>query len=231
MENENKNESSYQNKLRDLGLNTFLAEEKQRKKIASDLHDHVGQALAMLKFKLAKLKGDAVFCGFDSDIDDMRKLIDQIIAYTRELTIELSPPILHELGFSKSMIWLKDQMAKKYQLKVVLTDDADVYIYDEALRVALFRSVQEILINTVKHAKISEASLNISRLNEELVIKIEDQGKGFSSETLKTTGYGLFSIKERMQTLGGKFEIHSVPNEGTKTFLQVKLNETEHTHR
>lgn len=225
--------SNYQNQLRDLGMNTFLAEEKQRKKIASDLHDHVGQALAMLKFKLGKLKGDAVFCGFDSDIDDMRKLLDQIIAYTRELTVELSPPILHELGFSKAMIWLKDQMAKKYRLTISLNDEANVYIHDEALRLALFRSIQEILINTVKHAKTSEASLNISRLdvNDELVIKIEDQGQGFSSEMMKTSGYGLFSIKERMQTLGGTFEIHSVPSVGTKTILKIKLNETEHTHR
>lgn len=223
--------SNYQNQLRDLGLNTFLAEEKQRKKIASDLHDHVGQALAMLKFKLGKLKGDAVFCGFDSDIDDMRKLIDQIITYTRELTVELSPPIIHELGFSNTMVWLKDQMAKKYQLQISLKDEANVYIYDDALRLALFRSIQEILINTVKHAKTSEASLNISRLNEELVIKIEDQGQGFSSEMMNTSGYGLFSIKERMQTLGGTFEIHSVPNVGTKTIFKIKLNETEHTHR
>ncbi len=217
-------DQNYQEKLRQMSLQLFMTEETQRREIASDLHDHVGQALAMLKFKLAKLKGDAVFCGFDRDIDEMRKLIDQIIKYTRDLTLELSPPLLHELGFSNAISWLCPQMKEKFQLNIHLDDKASEKIQDEKIRIALFRSVQELLFNIVKHAKTPEAWINIEKEGQELIIQIIDHGVGFNGEEKGGQGFGLFSIKERLAPLGGNLQIKTSLGQGTEINLRIKTS-------
>jgi len=221
----------YQEKLRQLSLQLFMSEENQRRIIASDLHDHVGQALAMLKFKLGKLKGDAVFCGLDRDIDEMRKLIDQIIKYTRDLTLELSPPILHELGFSKALLWLCAQMKEKCELNIVLKDEFNEKIENEKIRIALFRSVQELLFNVVKHSGTLEARLTLQRLDGQLVIAIYDRGIGFEVDGKHSHGFGLFSIKERLSSLGGLLQINSELKKGTEIILRMKMDEFKHTDR
>ena len=76
-----------------------ILEERQRRAIAEDLHDHLGQALALLRMKLVETQGYAVFCGFDSSFEEMKALLDQIISYTRNLTFEISSPVLAEFGF------------------------------------------------------------------------------------------------------------------------------------
>jgi signal transduction histidine kinase len=85
----------YQKELREMTLELSLAEERERRTIASNLHDHIGQALAIIKLKLSALQGNAIFCGFEQNIIDIRRLLDQTIQYTRNVTFELSPPVLY----------------------------------------------------------------------------------------------------------------------------------------
>ena len=110
----------YQKKLQRLSTELTLAEAHERREIASDLHDHVGQALAYVRMKLSQLQGNSVFCGFEGDFGGLVKLLDQTISYTRNLTSEISPPILYELGLIPAIEWLIEQTQKKYNLKIAL---------------------------------------------------------------------------------------------------------------
>lgn len=205
--------------LRRLTSELFMAEERSRRAIASDLHDHIGQALAMIRFKLMELQGNAVFSGVDDNIDELKTLLDQTIRSTRSLTFEVSPPMLYELGLEAAIEWLSKQFSEKYRLPIRFHDDKQSRSLTDDLKIALFRSVSELLMNTVKHAEATHATVSISHEDASLRIKVEDDGKGFDVLSLsasKGKHFGLFSIKERLKYLGGKLEIASEAGKGSR---------------
>lgn len=216
----------YQRRLRDLAAELTLAEERQRRELAADLHDHLGQALAMLRLKLMRLKGDAVFCGLDTDLDAMQTLLGQAIRYTRTLTFEISPPVLHELGLAPALEWLAEHLDGKQGLAVKLHAEVPVDPLPETMRVLLFKSVRELLTNVVKHANARTAEVRTALESGALVISVGDDGVGFEPEThLHPQGvagtFGLFSILERVRALGGRLEIDSAPGTGARVRLVV----------
>jgi PAS domain S-box-containing protein len=216
----------YQRRLRDLAAELTLAEERQRLELAADLHDHLGQALAMLRLKLMRLKGDAVFCGLDADLEGMQTLLGQAIRYTRSLTFEISPPVLHELGLAPALEWLAEHLDAKQGLTVRLRAEAPVDPLPEAMRVLLFKSVRELLTNVVKHANAKTATIETTLESGALVIAVADDGVGFDPTThLHPRGdagtFGLFSILERVRALGGRLEIDARPGAGSRVRLVV----------
>ncbi|MBI5868405.1 MAG: hypothetical protein HZB43_08980, partial [candidate division Zixibacteria bacterium] len=104
-----------QDQLRRLSLELSLTEARERRDIAEDLHDHIGQALAFVKLKVSQFRGNAVFCGFEDSIGDVITLLDQTIAYTRGLTLQLCPPILSQAGLLPALDWLAEQVQKYHQ--------------------------------------------------------------------------------------------------------------------
>jgi signal transduction histidine kinase len=216
----------YQRRLRDLASELTLAEERQRRELAADLHDHLGQALAMLRLKLMRLKGDAVFCGLDADLEGMQTLLGQAIRYTRSLTFEISPPVLHELGLAPALEWLAEHLDAKQGLTVRLRAEVPVEPLPEAMRVLLFKSVRELLTNVVKHASARNATIETTLESGALVIAVADDGVGFDPTThLHPRGeagtFGLFSILERVRALGGRLEIDAAPGAGSRVRLVV----------
>ena len=219
---------NYQKKLQRLSTELTLAEARERREIASDLHNHVGQALAYVRMKLSQLRGNSVFCGFEDDFGGLVKLLDQTIRYTRNLTGEISPPVLYELGLIPAIEWLVEQTQKKYDLKVALRTSGRPSYLDEDVKITLFKSIQELIANIVKHANAKHANIHAEWSDKNICLLVMDDGSGFDLDILenrisKNEGFGLFSIKERLKNIGGDISLESKPDSGTSVRMSVPL--------
>ena len=171
---------TYQQQLRALASEASLAEERERREIACNLHDHIGQALAFAKAKLWDLQGYSAFSGIEKDVEEIRNLVGQIIQYTRTLTSELSPPTLYELGLEQALSWLAEQFQKKYRLRIEVKKTKIPLVLKDDIRIILYKSVRELLINVVKHAKASIATITLSNNDNVIQIRVMDDGIGLS---------------------------------------------------
>jgi PAS domain S-box-containing protein len=208
---------NYQEELRSLASELSLAEERERRRIASILHDHIGQLLAVSKIKLGSLLETAEKPGIRFQVNEVRQLVEQAIKYTRSLTSELSPPILYELGFEAALEWLGERMQEQHGFTLTFESDNEPKSVDEEAGIFLFTSVRELLVNIAKHAGASSVRVSVRKNGEDIVIEVEDDGVGFSTTEAdwRSGGFGLFSIRERLQHVGGLMEINSSPGSGT----------------
>ncbi|NQU43677.1 PAS domain S-box protein [bacterium] len=202
-----------------------LAEQRERRRLAQILHDHLQQLLVGAKFGLEALvrrvpedQKDRVV-----QIDD---LLTESIRASRSLTMELSPPILHEAGLAAGLEWLSRWMAEKHGLEVNLKGDSDATTDREDVKVLLFQSTRELLFNVVKHAGVTQARVELTRQGDDhLRVEVSDGGVGFETSEMwdrssrMSGGFGLFSIRERLQMLGGRLEISSEPQHGSRFTL------------
>ena len=207
-----------------------MLEEKQRREIASNLHDHLGQALAMMKMKLKTLRGNAIFCGLDNTFDELISLTDQSISYTRTLTAELVPPALYELGLIPSLEWLAESSSKKYKFKVNFISVADVPKLSDDYNIVIFRSVKELIVNVAKHASASKVDISLEKVSESrFLINVTDDGVGFDpKKQLKSikedpTCFGILSVRQRLAFNGGRLLIESTPGKGTHATIEVNI--------
>jgi PAS domain S-box-containing protein len=215
----------YQEQLRELNTELSLTEERDRRQIAQSLHDNIGQILALGKIKLGELTADTKSSQLAAEI---RELMDQAIQYTRSLTLELSPPILYEVGFEPAIEWLAEQIQTQYNLPIQVTDDFQPKPLDPELRVLLYQVVRELLINVGKHSQAQQAMISLERDLDTIKIIVADNGIGFEvaeqeSQFWKTKNYGLFSVRERLLSIGGKMQIDSHQNKGTQITIVVPL--------
>lgn len=217
--------TTYEGHLRSLASELTLAEERQRRQLAISLHDRIGQGLAVARLKLETLK-HLPPSEHQPKIDDILTLIKQIISDTRSLTFEISPPILYELGLKQAVSWLADHLTRQFGLRVEVRCDEDIVDLSEGARVMLFRSIQELLANTVKHAQALNATVLLQREGKKLRVLVEDDGVGFDAASrggypCGVGGFGLFSIRERIAHLGGQVAIESQPGRGTRVHIVV----------
>ncbi len=217
--------STYQEHLRSLASELTLAEERQRRTLALSLHDRIGQGLAVAKLKVETLK-HVLPTEHQTRVDDVATLIKQIVNDTRSLTFEISPPILYELGLGQAVVWLSEHVNRQFGLPVVVRCDEEFGGVSEGVRVMLFRSIQELLTNAVKHAKASSVTVLLLDDADELCVIVEDDGIGFDVETpgrspSNSGGFGLFSIRERIHHLGGRLDVTSSPGQGTRIQISV----------
>lgn len=220
--------SAYKKNLQEMAFDAALVEERERRKLAADLHDNIGQTLALAQLRLkaaqAKVEGGAA-----KDLAEGIKLIGVALTDTRELTFELSPPVLYDLGLPAAVAWLGDQLETQHHLHVTVEADQPFEKVEDETAALLFRAVRELLTNVIKHAKTSQARVALHRVDSKLAVTVEDHGTGFDPARLKNyeaaKGFGLFSVREQMTRLGGTFEATSSPTQGTKIVLQVPLIE------
>jgi len=211
--------------LRRLAAEVCLAEERERRRIAGDLHDHLGQALVLMKLRLQNLRGDAVLGGHGSTLDELVALSDQAIRYTRSLTFDLSPPVLYELGLGPALEWLGEDLARRHDLKVTVRDRARPVLPDD-LKVMLWKSARELLHNVVKHAGARKVTVELGRDRGDVVVTVADDGCGFDAERARRQAgehFGLFSIEERLHQLGGRLELDTAPGRGATVRLAAPL--------
>ena len=219
---------TYQEQLQSLASELSLTEERERRRLATVLHDHIAQLLVVAKSKFEKIQESAIFRGLTKPMEEIRRLIEESIRYTRSLVFELSPPILYDLGFEPAMEWLGEHMEQQYGLAVTVEDDEEPKPLDNEARILLFRAVRELLFNVLKHAQASFAKVSMHRDGENLRVIVEDNGVGFAPDKLaalseKIEGFGLFSIRERLNYFGGRMEIESTPGEVTRVILTLPL--------
>jgi len=217
---------TYQQQLRSMASELSLTEERERRRLATELHDHVGQILALAQIKLGALKESAGSTALAGPMDEIRRLIEQTIQYTRSLTFELSPPILYDLGFEAAVEWLAEMMQEQHGLRIEVQTDKGPKPLDDEIRVLLFQAVRELLVNVIKHAQATRVRVGIGREGTSLRIKVEDNGVGLPvslDAPLAGRGFGLFSIRERLKYLGGHLEAESEPGQGTRVSLVVPL--------
>jgi PAS domain S-box-containing protein len=216
-----------QTQLRSLAAQLELAEERERERIATGLHDELGQILALVKVRLAALTGSTVSEEIDGRTREVRALLDQAIRQTRSLTFELSSPILKELGLESAIRSLSDRMAKGNDIRVEMRTDGLSKPLAREVGVLLYRAVREMLLNVVKHARARRVEISVGRVDDQIRIRVEDDGVGFvvsePGQSGPTGGFGLFSIQEGLHHIGGRLEIDSAPGKGTRALLTAPL--------
>lgn len=223
---------AYQDQLRSFASELSLTEERERRRIATDLHDHIGQVLAITKIRLGALRD-----GFSSDeacreIDHIRAFVEQAIGYTKSLTFELSPPVLYELGLPAAVEWLCEKLQKEHGIAFLFSDDGRDKPLAVDVTVLLFQALRELLINVVKHARADQVTVDLGRNDDTVRIVVSDNGSGFDPSTIsKESTFGLFSVRERLKHFGGCYEISTKPGSGTTIIMLAPLGNTVDTEQ
>jgi PAS domain S-box-containing protein len=216
-----------QQRLRALGAELSAAEQRERRRIATLLHDDVIQSLALARIRLGGVAQTPSSADSARVVDESRKIIEQAIENLRSLTYQLSPPILHELGLEAALDWLADQFAGQYKFKCRFEDDGQPKPVDGNVQTVLFAGVRELLLNVTKHARAAGAIVCARKEGDAIRVTVEDDGAGFDTARAvradKTAGFGLFNLRERLHSLGGRCEIQSEPGRGTKVVLIAPL--------
>jgi CheY-like chemotaxis protein/two-component sensor histidine kinase len=214
-----------QERLRALTAELTLTEQRERKRLATDLHDYLAQLLVVMRMKLRQAVPLVPAEKAIRLLKEADQALTQALDYTRSLVAQLAPPTLNEFGLLQSVEWLASQMQQQHGLTVNVHPAADGLSLPEDQAILLFQSVRELLYNVLKHARTDEATVKLAITpDSELQISVEDRGCGLDASTLDVHGvgstrFGLFSLKERMATMGGRISIDSRIGTGTRVAL------------
>jgi PAS domain S-box-containing protein len=213
-----------------LASDLTLAEHHAREQIAKTLHDGLQQLLVSATLTLdRRIRRDSQHgAGTDDLLEQVRAHLDQATTIARSLSYELVPPVLRHSGLAAALGWLASWAREKYALEVVVAADPSANTARDDVRTLLFESVRELLFNAVKHAQVNRVMVDLTVNSDEMLcITVRDEGIGFEVARLaeqagtRQVGWGLFSIRERVSLLGGRFEIESAPGYGTSFRLLV----------
>jgi PAS domain S-box-containing protein len=214
----------YQKRLKELAQELVQAEDKERRDLAYILHDDIGQMLAGLNMKLSVLQ--------EADKDhstelfgQITELVDRIMKTTKSLTWEISPTSLYETDIAAGLERMAADLHKFFDLEITI-ETAGVRIeLDRDTAALIFRMAKELLVNIAKHSGTKSADIGISQYNNKVHMVVSDLGTGFDPEKLRNgKGYGLFSIKERLEHINGSMHIDSVPGKGTHILMIIPMD-------
>lgn len=223
----------YQEQLRLLASELTFAEERERRRIAVDLHDFVGQTLAVAKIKLAALQEMASTSGLGEPLSEVQGYIEEAIKYTRSLIYEISSPLLYEFGLEPAVEQLVQQVQEQHAITAQFINDGQPKPVNHEAEISLFRALRELLTNVIKHARAQNVRVHMRRDGDYLQMTVEDDGIGFDTSNigfgLSENGarFGLFNIRERMVCIGGSFAVKSQPWCGTVVTLRAPLRRHE----
>jgi signal transduction histidine kinase len=218
----------YRERVRRLMADLLHAEESERRRLADDLHDGLSQTIALMQIKLAALR-QSTDGKLTPALDEIEELIRQTNRATRSISFELSALSLHDLGLEPAVEWLVENIQSRYGIQILLEDDGKPKPTDERIRLILFRSIRELLINAAKHAEAHHVHVCLRSEDDLLNAMVEDDGVGMEPGAAFDKGSGLFSIQERMAHVGGSMRIQSTPGMGTKIRLCAPVTNGEAT--
>jgi len=219
----------HQQQLQSMASQLSLTEQRERRKIAMGLHDRIGQNLAFSLLKLQSIYQGKHKTDPKKTMSEVCEYITESIQEMRTLIFDLGSPILYQDGFEPALKeWLGEHIEKVHAIDCEYCDDGQPKPLDDDIMVLLFDSVREILVNVVKHAKAKNIKVSIFRDDNNMGVMVEDDGVGFDPAVAGITpgrigGFGLFSIRERLDYIHGRFEINSGHGRGTKIILRVPL--------
>lgn len=217
--------------LRALASELSRVEQRERKRLASILHDHIQQLIVAARMQVEWLKRDNRPQRVLATAQGIDGILHEALQASRSLTVELSPPVLREAGLIGGLNWLASHMLEKNQFTVRLRASNQAEPPTEEMRFLLFECVRELLLNVVKHSEVREADVTLLRAGKEWIkLVVSDRGRGFDPDVVKKrqkneVSFGLFSIQERLAHLGGKMDIQSAPGEGTAVTLSIPVAE------
>jgi signal transduction histidine kinase len=212
-------------KLRLLSAELSLAEERERRRIARVLHDDVQQMLMGARLYLRALSKTKSAAKRNGIIEEIEEMLERSFNLTRSLSVELSPPVLHEGGLAAALEWLAAQTRKHHNIQVSVEADSSANPKAADVRVFLFQAVRELLLNAVKHGGGSAVHIVMTSAGLSKVrIVVADRGPGFDPAALDLQqigpgGLGLFNIRERVSGFEGELQIESAPGRGTRITL------------
>jgi PAS domain S-box-containing protein len=212
--------------LQALGAAAHMTREQEKSRFARELHDELGQLLTMLQMDVAWCKAALPYGNdaFDTRLDRMEQLLKSTIAATRRIAADLRPLMLDDLGLVPSLEWLVENFSQRTGIACTLSVGEDELALPKAHASAIFRIVQESLTNIAKHAEASHAEIALERDEDELVVRVADDGVGFSPLAPRKPGsLGLFGLRERASLMGGEASIISAPGEGTSIVVRLPV--------
>ncbi len=212
----------HQARLAALSAELLVTEERERRRIATVLHDAIGQNLMLAKLQLGVLAaGSDVSAAQAERLAAVGHLLDGAIGRTRTLTSEVSPPVLYELGLEAALRWLARQAREPHGLVVDVHDDGRAKPLSGTARLVLFDGVRELLANAVKHAGGQGCAVSVARDGDTVRVEVRDCGPGFSAADAEPSGggFGLFNLRERLRRIDGHLEISTLPGHGGRVTL------------
>ena len=205
--------------------NTIQAQEKERKRIAQDLHDEVGAMLSVVKLNVGRIEKKSEEDTAKALAGETKTYLDEVITQVRRISRALLPPSLEKLGLFFALEELANWVNKADQLQIECWKSGDQFRFDTKQELAIFRVVQELINNAIKHAEASLINVKLRFTEETLAVSICDNGKGFKLEEMTQTGLGLKNLESRSEMAGARFKMKSTPGKGTVALIYLNLNE------
>ncbi len=223
---------AYQDKLRSLAAEISLAAARERRRIAVELHDRVGQNLALALMKLSNLEKVLDSAGAARDLEAVAEQIRLASSDVRSMTLQICPPALYQLGLGAALDELAEQIQKDHGLNIEFEDDEQPKPLRQDTAAVIYGAVRELMLNVVKHARAGWMKVGIHREGKKIRIMVVDDGIGFGglepeAFMAKVKSFGLFSIRERLKPLGARLKFESSPGQGTRAVLEVPLEDDE----
>ena len=214
--------------VRAAASNLTSSEQAERTRIARILHDDLQQNIFAVKMQLSMLR-DTLGRNEEPSRVDLAQLdqwLAEAIATTRQLSVDLSPPILQGEGLAEAVIWLGAQMKEQYGLDVTVHANRVHAVFDEDVRLVVFQTVRELLFNVVKHSETTHATVTFEPMHDEVSITVSDNGKGFEAEKVMEnwkSRHGLLRMRDRLFLLGCNLKINSLPKDGTRITIEAPV--------
>ena len=213
--------------LQKIMLELLETEDRERRRLGEILHDDLQQELAAAKFHVTLMKSQATHdASLQATAATVEHMLKDAIGKSRSLSHELSPAVMHHDDFAETLRWLANEMQARHGLLVHVRADGEVRTESEAIKSLLYRAAQELLFNVVKHARVKEARIHVRQHDQCIFLSVSDCGRGFDPHELEETpGFGLLSIRERVELLKGRMKIHSVRGRGSRFLIIVPAGE------
>jgi signal transduction histidine kinase len=209
-------------KQTDLLNAVFETQENERKRLAEDLHDSVGQVLSAIKLNLHRLEKSS-----DETtrplIADTRKLADESISEIRNIILNVLPPVLTDYGLLEALEGLCIKIEQTTNVKVELKKKLEGVRFKPEIELAFYRIAQELFSNAIKHSGATVIHLTLTNEPGFLIMEFKDNGKGFNIDQVKH-GFGLKNLESRVQLINGEIKIYTKPQNGTITIIRVKIS-------
>jgi signal transduction histidine kinase len=219
-EAERKRAEKAEQELRHLSNQLVRVQEEERKTISRELHDEVGQILTGLRMELGTLSHYKPDEEYRQRLESVKRLAEEALRSVRNLALLVRPSMLDDLGLEPALHWQVKQFSRRCGIPVTLNIEGNLDNLPEALRLCLYRAIQEAMTNSVKHAEASHVSVAVKQEETRVTASVQDDGKGFDVD-VKSSGLGLLGMTERVRALHGRMSVLSTPGSGTRIHLEL----------
>ena len=215
--------------LRQLSTSVVEAREEERRRIARELHDELGQRLTALKMELSALDAATAAGGAHERVENMLGMVDETLASVRRISSDLRPMMLDDLGLNAAVEWLARDAARRLGIEITVKLGDNEPPLDDKVATAAFRMVQEALTNVARHSRASDVQIELRQHEGELRIVVQDNGIGYPSGAMQRNGsFGLLGMRERAGILGGHIVLDRAPGGGARLTVHLPLEPPAH---